>query len=99
MDEILSTLFSVALASFLIRWGVNWVLLNKINNTDYFSFGKFYSLKHCFPILKHAAISEWKFWWKGSDHANLKRVSNILSVVVYSSVSMVIAILVFIYNR
>jgi hypothetical protein len=86
----------MALTIFLIRWGVNWVLLNRTNKTDFFSYGTSYSFEDLFPIIRHIAISEFKFWWKGSDHANLKRVSNFLSVVVYSSVFLIVAMIIFI---
>jgi hypothetical protein len=96
MQEALAILFSVALASFLIRWGVNWVLLNRINNTDFFSFKRLYSFEHFFPLLKHIAVSEWKLWWKGPDHSYLKKISNILSVMLYSCVTALVMIINFV---
>jgi hypothetical protein len=94
--QLLSTLFSMALTFFLIRWGVNWVLLNRINKTDYFSFNTKYSFQDFFPIVKHMAISEFKFWWFGKDHTKLKLFSNILSGLTYSSLILVIAMIVLI---
>jgi hypothetical protein len=94
--EILSTLCNIALIIFLMRWGLNWILLNRVNNTDFFSFETSYTFKDLFPIVKHIAISELKFWWSGYDYANLKMISNLLSFILYSCLIIIIAIINFI---
>jgi hypothetical protein len=80
---------------FLVRWIINWILLNKINGTNYSPLKANYSFNDIWPLLKHIAISEWKFWWYGDDLRNLKNVSNILSTSLYFCIVIMIAIVYF----
>jgi hypothetical protein len=77
-----SDLLSIGLSAFFLRWGINWILLNKINGTNICPWS-LKSILNWWLVIKHLAISEWNPWWTGVDFKNWKLVSNALSVIVY----------------
>ncbi|SDM34213.1 hypothetical protein SAMN05421823_112146 [Catalinimonas alkaloidigena] len=93
LATLLYTLLSVALTLFMVRWAINWTLLNRINGTRFpFVPGK-YTLYALFQLSKHVAVSEWKFWWWGKGHTTLKVISNVLSFIIYTCFIMIIYLL------
>ena len=90
--EVFSDLFSIGLIAFILRWGVNWILLNKINSTNIYPWS-LKSILNWWPIMKHLAISEWNPWWTGVDFRKWKLASNALSVIVYSCALFLILLL------
>jgi hypothetical protein len=89
IESILNYLFIIAICLFLLRWILNWVILNEINKTKYSPFRMSYSLDDFLPMMKHIAISEWKIWWKGDDLKELKNYSNLLSGGLYFSILLI----------
>jgi hypothetical protein len=70
IESTITYLLIFAICSFLIRWILNWIILNRINNTK-LSPLRTNSVDEFIPMIKHIAISEWKIWWKGDDLENL----------------------------
>ncbi|MDO1451420.1 hypothetical protein Q0590_34415 [Rhodocytophaga aerolata] len=91
--EIITVILLTGLCCFILRWAINWILLNKVNKTNYSPFRASYSLSDIIPMFRHVAISEWKVWWRGEEYSTLKVVSNTLSVIIYSCVALMIVLL------
>jgi hypothetical protein len=83
IESILNYLLIFAICSFLLRWSLNWIILNRINKTRHSPFRADYRVDDFIPLMKHVAISEWKIWWKGDDLKELKLYSNLLSGILY----------------
>lgn len=84
IEEFLYLLLFLALGLFLVRWLINWNLLNLKNGTSFSMFRANYSLTNFFGLFRHMAISEWKVWWFDiQDQKTMKVVSNILSAIIY----------------
>jgi hypothetical protein len=75
-----STLLYIAIISFLIRWYLNWGILNKVNNTR-FVFGSVNSFDNYFAMVKHMIISQWTLFWFNREKSWKKQVSNMLSII------------------
>jgi len=94
IEFTLAYLFIVAFFLFLLRWALNWVILNRVNKTSYSLFRTDYSISDYFPLIKHIAISEWKIWWKGDDQKKLKGYSNVLSGGLYILILVIVMLIV-----
>ncbi len=88
-ELLFRSLFIISITSFCIRWVTNWILLNKINHTNYYPFLNNYSFNDFIPLFKHVAISEWKIWWGGNEFRQLTYFSNIFSVILYLAVILI----------
>ena len=84
-EEFLSLLLLIALGLFLVRWLINWKLLNLKNGTSFSMFGANYSQNDLWGMFRHMAISEWNIWWFDlQDQRTMKIISNILSTIIYT---------------
>lgn len=88
IESLLNFLSIFAVCSFLLRWLLNWIILNRINKTKYSPFRTDYSIDDFIPFMKHVAISEWQIWWKGDDLKEMKCYSNLLSGALYFSIAL-----------
>jgi len=99
VEYFLNLLLITSLVPFLIRWAINWGLLNTINNTSYSIFPTNYLVDDFWGFLKHIAISEWKFWWFHlEDHRKLKIASNFFSAAFYLLIAIKIITIIIAYR-
>ena len=73
------TFLIITIFLFLIRWTINWRILNKQNQTKFSFFTN--PMDDFFSYLKHVFISEWTLYWENADKSILKKISNILSLL------------------
>jgi hypothetical protein len=87
-EQLISTCTIISTIAFLFRWLINWILLNRINKTDFSVFAKNAFMDNFFIVFRHVIVSEWKLWWTGEAFHKLKTISNILSAIFYISLAL-----------
>jgi hypothetical protein len=85
LDKFLSILFLIVTGLYLFRGLLNWVLLNQVNETNH---PRIFNAKPVDLILTlgHLTISFLKVWWNGEEFRTFKRISNIVSGLLYLSI-------------
>jgi len=85
LDNFLSLLFLIVTGLYLFRGLLNWVLLNQVNETNH---PIIFNAKTVDLILtlRHLTISFLKVWWNGDEFRTFKRISNIISGLLYLSI-------------
>jgi len=85
------TLLFVAVFSFLIRWFLNWNILNEIKQTNYTIMRRPRSINEYLGMFSHMVYSEWLLYWRNTENSKKKLIANILSLItVLSTISLVL---------
>ncbi|PBQ30466.1 hypothetical protein CNR22_01350 [Sphingobacteriaceae bacterium] len=73
----------ITVALFLVRWIINWEILNKQNATNFSFFKPPRLMADMLHWTKHTFLSEWILYWKNEDNNCWKRTSNFLSLLTF----------------
>ncbi len=75
----------ITIILFVIRWTINWRIINNQNQTNYSIFFSQHQRHNPLGLLNHTITSQWTLYWKNGDKILLKKISNILSALTFAT--------------